>query len=155
MPIYRAPNNPFSDKLLKWARSMGGKLKTIPKSKTGTRQLVKALQEGAHIGMLIDQKYNEGIEADFMGRPAMTSPVYAQLAQKFDIPLIPLRIERTEGPNFRVTVFPPLETRNKNIEEIIDESHKLLGNWIKEKPEQWLWLHRRWDSKKLKENNDA
>ena len=149
-PIYRAPNNPFSDALLKWARSVGGKLQTIPKSKTGTRHIVKAIQDGAHIGMLVDQKYNEGIEADFFGRPAMTSPAFIQLAQKFDCPLIPLRIERLGGPNFRITVYPPMDIKEKSVEKILDDCHTILEDWIKECPAQWLWLHRRWDSKKIK-----
>lgn len=143
-PIYRAPNNPFSDYMLQRARTVGGKLKTIPKSKSGSRQIVKALQENAHIGMLIDQKYNEGIAADFFGRPAMTSPIFIQLAQKFNCPLIPLRIERTKDANFRVTALPPLDIENKPVETVLDECHALLEEWIKERPEQWLWLHRRW-----------
>lgn len=151
MPIYRAPNNPFSDALLKWARSVNGKLKTIPKSKSGTRNIVKALQDGERIGVLIDQKYNEGVAADFLGKPAMTSPAFVQLAQKFNTPLVPLRIERLKGPNFRITILPPVNIENKPMETVLDECHDILGNWITEKPEQWLWLHRRWNSKQLKD----
>lgn len=153
-PIYRAPNNPFSDAMLNYARTMGGKLKTIPKSKTGTRHIVKTLQRNEGVGMLVDQKYNEGIPSNFFGRPAMTSPIFAQLAQRFDCPLIPLRIERLKGPNFRVTIFDPLDIKDKSVEVLIDKSHALLEGWIKERPEQWLWLHRRWDSDNLKDNNN-
>ena len=148
--VYRAPNNPFSDKMLHRARSLQNKLQTIPKSKTGMRNLVKALQENAHIGILIDQKYNEGIEADFLRHPAMTSPAFVQLAQKFNCPLIPLKIERINGTNFKMTILPPLDIQNKSVETVINEAHALLEEWIKDRPEQWLWLHRRWDSKKLK-----
>lgn len=155
-PIYRAPNNPISDYMLNYARTMGGKLRTIPKSKSGTRHIVKTLQENQGIGMLVDQKYNEGIASNFFGRPAMTSPIFVQLAQRFECPLIPLRIERLKGPNFRVTILDPLDIKDKSVETLVDESHALLEEWIKEKPEQWLWLHRRWDSANLKEDkNDA
>lgn len=148
--VYRAPNNPLSDKMLMRARSLKGELQAIPKSKSGTRNLVKILKENGHIGLLIDQKYNEGIEADFFGRPAMTSPAFVQLAQKFDCPLIPIKIERLKNINFRITILPPLEIKDKSIEVIVAESHSLLEEWIKEKPEQWLWLHRRWNSASLK-----
>lgn len=151
--IYRAPNNPFVDALLKKARSVGGRLKTIPKSKTGTRHIVKALNEGQHIGMLIDQKYNEGIEIDFLGRPAMTSPIFVQLAQKFNIPLIPIRVERLKGPNFRLTILPPIEVTDRPVEDVIKECHDLFETWVKDKPEQWLWLHRRWSIKQLEGKN--
>lgn len=143
-PIYRAPNNPISDWLLGYARSLGGKIKTIPKSRSGTRNIVKAMQENHFIGMLIDQKYNEGEAVDFFGRPAMTSPIFAQLAQKFNCPLIPLRIERLKGCNFCITANEPMDIKDKTPVEIIEEAHKLFENWIEKRPEQWLWLHRRW-----------
>lgn len=152
--IYRAPNNPLTGALLERARSIGGNIENIPKSRTGTRNIVKALQENKRIGILIDQKYNEGIAADFMGRPAMTSPAFVQLAQKFNCPLIPLRIERIKNTNFRVTILPPLDVQNKTIEDAMTECHTMLEGWIKERPSEWLWLHRRWDSKQLKENID-
>ena len=143
-PIYRAPNNPFSDKMLQWARTLGGKIKTIPKSRTGTRHIVKALNDGMFVGFVIDQKYNEGVAVNFFGHPAMTSPIFTQLAEKFNCPVIPIRIERLEKCNFKITIEEPLETTNKKPEEIISETHTLLEKWILEKPEQWLWLHRRW-----------
>lgn len=143
-PIYRAPNNPFADAMLHYARSLGGKIKTIPKSRSGTRNIVLAMKDGTFIGLLIDQKYNEGVAVDFFGHPAMTSPIFVQLAQKFDCPLIPLRIERLKGCNFRITIEEPLEIKDKTAEAIIAETHVLLESWITERPEEWLWLHKRW-----------
>ncbi|HPF78132.1 MAG TPA: lipid A biosynthesis acyltransferase [Alphaproteobacteria bacterium] len=143
-PIYRPPNNPISDKMLQNARTLGGLIQTIPKSKTGTRHIVKALQNNQHIGILIDQKYNEGVAVNFFDHPAMTSPAFVQLAQKFDCPLIPMRMERLTGASFRITVFPPLDIKHKSVEDVIAESHHMLEEWIKKQPGQWLWLHRRW-----------
>jgi len=143
-PVYRAPNNPFSDWLLNTTRQVGGKLSPIPKSRSGMREMVKVLQNKNGIGLVIDQKYNEGIEADFMGHPAMTSPIFAQLAQKFDCPIVPLQIERMQGPNFKITVMPPISTKGREIEEIVNDSHDILEDWVHQNPSQWLWLHRRW-----------
>jgi len=117
-PVYRAPNNPFSDWILNKARNLKGALSPIPKSRGGTRHIVKTLQAGEGVGILIDQKFNEGIKADFFGHPAKTSDHFATLAQKFDCPIIPLKI--------------------------VDLTHKILESWINKRPEQWLWLHRRW-----------
>lgn len=146
-PIYRAPNNPYVDKMLNNIRTVGGMLSPIPKSRSGTRHLVKTLQSGEGIGILIDQKFNEGIKADFFGHPAMTSDHFVTLAQKFNCPIIPLQIERIKGINFRITVSEPLDIKDKTAEIIINETHNLLENWITKRPEQWLWLHRRWIKK--------
>lgn len=149
--VYRAPNNPYLEKLLDRYRSLKGTITTIPKSGKGARNMVRALQAGESLGILIDQKYNEGIAADFFSRPAMTSPAFVQLAQKFDIPLIPVRPERIDKTHFRITVYPPILTQGRTVEEVIAEAHILLESWIKDRPGQWLWLHRRWESKRLEE----
>lgn len=147
--VYRAANNPRVDTLLDHYRSLGGKLRTLPKSHRGTRRLVEALQAGRSVGILIDQKYNEGIEASFFGHPAMTSPAFVQLSQKFDCPIVPFRVERTKGTRFSLTFYPAIPVRdahgaNRPAADVIDDAHALLESWIEERPDQWLWLHRRW-----------
>lgn len=143
--IYRAPNNPLVDKILEDYRSLFGKLKTYPKSKTGMRGVVDALSKKRHIGILIDQKYNAGIRADFFGHAAMTSPAFVQLAQKYKCPLIPARIERIGSRcQFRVTLCEPILTQNREPLEIINQAHQFLEESIRLNPAQWIWLHRRW-----------
>ena len=149
--IYRAPNNPYVDRLLLRTRSLNGAIKPIPKSKSGTKQLFDALKNGKHIGVLVDQKYNEGIAVPFMGIPAMTSPFFAQIAQKLDCPLIPIHLERVKSCHFKVTLLPPLETQGKSTEDIVKETHKYLEEWIQQRPAQWLWLHRRWSERAILE----
>jgi KDO2-lipid IV(A) lauroyltransferase len=147
--VYRAPNNPWVDKLLNRYRSLEGKLRTMPKSIRGTRQLVESVKIGRSVGILIDQKYNEGLPMPFFGHPAMTSPAFVQLAQKFDCPLVPFRVERIEKTQFRLSFYPPLQLYNENdadrpVKDVIAEAHALLESWIAERPDQWLWMHRRW-----------
>lgn len=141
--IYRAPNNPYVEDILQKCRSMNGTLRTYPKSSQGMRQVVSALKQGRRIGILIDQKYNQGVEADFFGRPAMTSTAFIQLAKKFRCPLVPVRVERLDGAEFRVTVYPSLDI-SKDDDVLLKEAHTLLESWITERPAQWLWLHKRW-----------
>lgn len=143
--VYRAPNNPVSGKLLDYARSLHGTLKTLPKSKSGTRQLVQALKDGESIGILIDQKYNEGIPVPFFGRPAMTSPAFAQLARKYQATLIPFRCVRKPGCHFDVIFEAPLHTDDEDV-LVMRRAHERLESWIEARPGEWMWLHRRWGS---------
>jgi len=146
--VFRAPNNPYVDKILQRCRSMDGKLITYPKSSKGMRDIFSALKSGRRVGILIDQKYNQGLPMPFFGRIAMTSPAFAQLAQRFDCPLHPARIERLKGAHFKIMIYPAMNTKDRTVEELITESHIMLEKWITERPGQWLWLHRRW-----RENN--
>ena len=141
--IYRAPNNPGVDGMLKKWRSLNGKIQTYPKSKAGMRQVVGALSAGHNLGILIDQKYNPGVEAQFFGQPAMTSPAFIQLAQKYKCPVYPVRVERLEGCKFRVTCLAAMDISG-SVDNIIVDAHSLLQQWIAERPAQWIWLHRRW-----------
>ncbi|HEY0901957.1 MAG TPA: lysophospholipid acyltransferase family protein [Micavibrio sp.] len=141
--VYRAPNNPISDRLLDYARSLRGVLKTLPKSTSGTRQLVQSLKGGESIGILIDQKYNEGVAVPFFGRPAMTSPAFVQLARKYQATLIPFQCVRHDDARFTVTFEAPLATDDADM-DVMRRAHTRLESWIEQQPGQWMWLHRRW-----------
>jgi len=142
---YRAPNNPYSHDILSSIRNLNGKLKAYPKSKTGGRSLMKAVKAGRNIGILIDQKYNEGVSVPFFGHDAMTNPVFVQLAQKYGCDIVPIRIIRDESCHFRFILGEPMAfKKDETVETLIKRAHILLEEWITEKPGQWLWLHRRW-----------
>lgn len=147
--VYRPPNNPVADRLLMKARTLNGQIPSHAKSKQGTRTLVKSLINGNSIGILIDQKYNEGIEVDFFNRPAMTSPAAIQLAQKYNTPLIIGKNARINNNDFVIEFIEYKGIYNsdgsaKEYKIILNEIHKEFENWIAKYPEQWLWLHRRW-----------
>lgn len=149
-PVYRAPNNPHVDRLLHHYRSPDGRLVPYPKSRSGMVGMVRALKGGEHLGLLIDQKYNEGITASFFGLPARTGTAFIELAQKHDCPLVPGRCIRQED-GFLIEILPPLPTFNRTVEDILADAHAILEKWINEHPEQWLWLHRRWREEKQDE----
>lgn len=152
--LYRAPNNPFVRSLLNRVREKAGHYLNIPKSKSGVRDMVRTLQGGQKLAVLIDQKYNQGEAVPFFGRPAMTSPAFVQLAQKFNCPLIPVQMIRENGPTFKVIFHPPLTIDGMREYDAIEAAHKMLESWITAHPGQWLWLHRRWDSAALRETSD-
>ncbi len=156
---YRAPNNPAADRLLMKARTLDGRLKAYPKGREGGAQMMRALKNGDHLGMMIDQKYNEGLAVPFFGQPAMTNPVFVQMAQKYKAALIPIQNIRRDGPQFELVVHEPLVIFDADgaplpVEDVIHSAHVVLESWIRENPGQWLWLHRRWDSKQLKDDKE-
>lgn len=149
--VYRVPNNPYTEKILDLCRNPEPQGTYIPKSTRGARQIFKLLDDKGWLAILIDQKYNQGIAVPFFGRPAMTSDSFAQLSARYDCPILPLQIERLKGCHFRLTVHAPFYGAGKNAYDTVMDAHALLESWIRKNPGQWLWLHRRWDSKALKE----
>ena len=144
--IYRAPNNRWVDSLI---RSLRDAPLMFRKGQEGAKALVGVLRKGGHAAMLIDQKMNDGIPVPFFGRDAMTAPAIAQFGVRFGCVLVPMRAERLKGARFRITVFPPMDMpdsgdRDSDERSIMVAINRLLEGWIRERPEQWLWLHRRW-----------
>jgi KDO2-lipid IV(A) lauroyltransferase len=145
--IYRALNNPLMDRMI--ARFRGDRGEFIPKGAIAARRAIAALRRGTHLGLLADQKMNDGIPVPFFGRPAMTAPALAVLALRFDCDVLPLRVERLNGARFRVTVFPPLPLPRSgephaDAAALMARVNAILEAWIRDRPEQWLWLHQRW-----------
>jgi len=145
--FYRAPNNPYVETLFRQRAFGAGQL--IPKGPKGARQALKVMADGGHLGVLADQKMNDGIAVPFFGRDAMTAPALAQLALKFDCPMVPARPVRIAGARFRVTYYPPIAftpsgNRAADVAAIMTEVNRIFESWIRERPAEWLWLHNRW-----------
>ena len=145
LSIFRRPNNPFINFLIKYIRS---NLPMAPKGKEGARQLIYSLKKGRSIGLVIDQKMNDGIEVPFFNKPAMTSDALAQLSLRIKSLVIPVEVERMKNTNFKITFHNPLKiTKNgqkKTPLQIMTEVNLRMEKWIRKNPGQWLWLHRRW-----------
>jgi KDO2-lipid IV(A) lauroyltransferase len=146
--VYRAANNPWVEKLFRRGRGIAAE-SFIPKGAEGARRLVEVLRTGGHLGMLVDQKMDDGIAVPFMGRDAMTAPAVARLALKFGCPIVAGRIERTGGAHFRVTLEAPIllpdsGDRQRDVYDVMVQINTTIERWIRAQPGQWLWLHRRW-----------
>src|SRR5216683_2309631 len=145
--IYRAANNPLVDRMIARFRGTGSEF--IPKGAIASRRALAALRRGAHLTLLVDQKLNDGIPVPFFGRPAMTAPALALLALHFDCAVLPARVERLRGARFRLTIHPPLAlprsgNRTDDVAALMGAVNQTLECWIRERPEQWFWLHSRW-----------
>jgi KDO2-lipid IV(A) lauroyltransferase len=146
--IYRAANNPWVERLFRRGRGQIA-AGVIPKGASGARKTLQVLNSGGHIGMLVDQKMNDGIAVPFMGRDAMTAPAIARLALKFRCPIVAGRIERIGGAHFRATLEPPVPLpdsgdRQRDVIEVMTRLNATVERWVRSNPGQWLWLHRRW-----------
>ena len=147
--VYRAANNPWIEKFIFQNRNFGG-VQLIPKGAAGAKKMIELLKSGEHIGILCDQKLREGIDVPFFGHLAKTAPAVATLALKFDLPILPTRVVRDKGAHYSCYYSKPLElpnTGDKTVDtyEIMCKINKILEDWITERPEQWLWIHHRWD----------
>ncbi len=146
--IVREPNNPYVQPAVDRLRGMSGGQR-ISKGTDGARQALQLLKRGGVLGILFDQKMSDGIPVSFFGHTAMTPAAPAQLGLRFKSDIIPIRTERLGPGRFRMTCFPPIEhpdsgNRKQDISDTMEQLNRLLESWITEKPEDWLWLHRRW-----------
>jgi len=146
--IVREPNNPFVRPLIERARGVAGGVRAS-KGLPGAKAAVGALRRGQVLGLLYDQKLNDGISVPFFGIAAMTPAAPAQLALRFGCPLVPVRVERLGPARFRVASFealalPQSGDRQADTIAVMAALNEILEGWIRDRPEQWLWLHRRW-----------
>jgi KDO2-lipid IV(A) lauroyltransferase len=146
--IYRAPNNKYVDDLLRRIRIKYG-VGLIKKGPKGARECIKVLSKnGGNIGMLIDQKMNDGILTKFFNKDVMTASAIAKFALKFKCPIIPAFCIREYGTNFRIEYLEPItygKIKSLSSEEkIMNYLNKIVEKWIKKYPDQWIWIHNRW-----------
>jgi len=120
-----------------------------------SRIVIKALSQNRVVGILIDQraKRSEGIWADFFGRKAPTTPGLAVLAMKTGAPVVPVFMVRNGFGKHRLVIQNPLELiRTGDIKKDVEANTQLfnhtLESMIRQYPDQWFWVHRRWERKK-------
>ena len=146
---YRAANNPYVDRRIKEGRFRYGVRLLAPKGAEGARDLLQSLGAGRSVAMLNDQRYDGGVPGVFFGRPVMTLPAAARLAQRFGATLQPMSIQRTGGARFRVIIHPPIvvepsAARSGAIEAAVQAINAFIEARVRERPGEWWWMHRRW-----------
>lgn len=147
--LYRTPNNAriAADIVALRAPIMG---RLIAAGPTAPIAMMEALDEGLHVGMLIDQRFGRGPRVPFFGRPAASNPLLARLARRFpDVPVHGARVIRQPGGRLLLELTERIDLpRAANGQVDVDAATALLNRivegWIREHPGQWLWMHRRW-----------
>lgn len=146
--LYRRPNIASADRIIQELRQVNmGTL--IPAGRDAPFRLAEALQKGQHVAMLVDQYLTGGVEVTFFGRKTRANPMLARLLRQIECPVHGTRVIRLPGNRFRTELteeIPPVRQADGSI-DIQGMTQKITGvieGWVREHPEQWLWLHRRW-----------
>ncbi len=120
-----------------------------------SRTVIKALSQNRVVGILIDQraKRSEGVWADFFGKKAPTTPGLAVLAMKTGAPVVPVFMVRNGFGKHRLIIQEPLDLVHtgdikKDVEANTQLFNHTLESMIRQYPDQWFWVHRRWERKK-------
>ncbi len=151
--VFRAPNDPAIASVVHEIRSgaMGG----LAAARQGAAFAMQGvLEKGGHLGMLIDQHFTRGVVVPFLGRPALTNPIMGKFARRFECPVHGVRVIRLPHHRFRLELTPPLELPRDAGGEIdvagaMAMMTAVVDGWVREHPEQWLWMHRRWRPKMI------
>jgi KDO2-lipid IV(A) lauroyltransferase len=146
--LYRRPNIPAIDKWLTQTRgaNMGELINT---GLDAPLRISQAIERGAHVGILVDQYYVRGVEVTFFGRKTRANPLLARLARHYDCPIYGTRVIRLPGhklkPELSEEIKPVRDAEGKiDIAGTMQAVTDVIESWVREYPEQWLWLHRRW-----------
>jgi KDO2-lipid IV(A) lauroyltransferase len=146
--LYRRPNIESVNRIIEQMRAVNmGTL--IPASHDAPVKLAHALSDGKHVAMLVDQWFTNGVEVDFFGRKTKANPMLARLLRRVDCPIHGVRIIRLPGHRFRAELseeVKPVRTADGkvDVQGTMQAITSVLEGWIREYPDQWLWLHRRW-----------
>jgi Kdo2-lipid IVA lauroyltransferase/acyltransferase len=146
--LYRRPNlGAVADAIFALRAGQMGEL--VPTSMFAPIQLARALDAGRHVAMLVDQHYGKGVEVEFFGRRCLANPLMAVLAREAECAIHGTRVIRIENGRFRAEVTEPIvparDAEGKiDVQGTMQAITSVIEGWVREYPDQWLWLHRRW-----------
>jgi len=149
--FYRAASNPAADAIIRGLRR-AARVDDVPmfaKGAGGAREAIAHLAAGGSLGMMMDQKMNDGIAVDFFGHQAMTAAALARFALRFDCTVVPIHVERLGPARLRLVCEAPLswpkgDDHAADIYALTRAVNAMMESWIRAAPQSWLWLHRRW-----------
>jgi len=143
--IYRPLNNIFLNGIMETIRKKYICKYQIKKGIGGLKELINLKKRNFSTALMIDQRVSEGIFSNLFNEKALTTTIPAQLVKKYNIPIIPIYIERIKDLEFKITVHKPIQfSRDISTQSITDKLNLILQNMILKKPDQWIWSHNRW-----------
>jgi Kdo2-lipid IVA lauroyltransferase/acyltransferase len=145
--LYRRPNlGAIADAVIALRKGMMGEL--VASSMGAPVALARALEQGRHVAMLVDQHYTKGIEVRFFGRACKANPLIAMLAREVECPIYGVRMIRLPNNRFGCEVAEVTPVRDAqgrvDVQGTMQAITDVVESWVREHPEQWLWVHRRW-----------
>jgi KDO2-lipid IV(A) lauroyltransferase len=146
--LYRRPNlGAVADAVMAMRGALMGEL--VASSLGAPVALARALENGRFVGMMVDQHYGKGVEVTFFGRRCLANPLIAMLAREIDCPIYGTRVIRLPGNRFVPDISDEvIAVRNADgrvdVQGTMQAITAVVEGWVREHPEQWLWVHRRW-----------
>ena len=147
--IYRPLNNFLLNPIMEFFRMKYICPNQIPKGRIGMREIINRIKNGYSIALMVDQRVSEGRRLPFFKQGALTTTLPAQLALRYKCDIIPIYISRNSDSSFKMEIYDPIKTSEKNSSEKnkIDISlkiNKIIEEMILKNPGQWIWTHNRW-----------
>lgn len=146
--LFRRPNSASANRIIEQLRAV--KMGTlIPAGRDAPLRLAEALQNGQHVAILVDQYFSNGVEVTFFGRKTKANPTLARLLRQIECPIHGVRIIRLPDHRFRAELSEEIKPVRDAAGQIdiagtMQAITSVVEGWIREYPDQWLWLHRRW-----------
>ncbi len=146
--LFRPPTNRHLAKRLFKARS--GRMGRLVASRPGVSlELAATLQAGGIIGLLVDQRFHGGVLVPFFGQPADTNPLLAKLARHYDCPVHGARAIRLANGRFHLEMTDAIDLPRDakgdiDVAKATARVQAIVEGWVREYPDQWMWVHRRW-----------
>ena len=137
--IYRPNNNPYYEPIFRAGIEEGGG-PIVPKGRAGYRVMIRHLRDGGFMALLPDQRTSDGTLLPFLGVEARTSLAAAELALRYDVPLVPAFAPDEGG--LRLVFEAPIP--HTDPETMMRAFNDRLSSWVTRHPSQWHWLHDRW-----------
>lgn len=149
--VHRPVRNPFIDEVLFQMRSRAGN--QMIERKGAAREIREVLRRSGVIAIMIDLDVRRGVFVDFFSLKACTTPGLARLAIAANVPVVPAFIVREgTGLHHRIMVLPPLDVvregnRHDAILETTQRATRVVEDMIRQYPDHWNWIHRRWKTR--------
>jgi KDO2-lipid IV(A) lauroyltransferase len=145
--VVRPLDNPYIDRLVEHRRSLSGNRPIFKKDYA--RAILKALAANEAVGILIDQNasLDNGVFVDFFGAPACAATGFAKLAARSGAAVIPgFAIWSEKERRYVLRFYPPVPMTGDAARDT-QALQSQLESIIREYPDQWLWIHRRWKTR--------
>jgi Kdo2-lipid IVA lauroyltransferase/acyltransferase len=146
--LFRRPNIASANRIIEKTRAV--KMGTlIPAGRDAPLRMAEALRNGLIVGMLVDQYFTNGVDVIFFGRKTRANPTLARLLRQIECPVHGVRVVRLPGNRFRAEISEEIKpvrdvSGQIDIQGTMQAITSVIEGWIREYPDQWLWLHRRW-----------
>jgi Kdo2-lipid IVA lauroyltransferase/acyltransferase len=149
--VTRPLDNPELETML--ARLRGGSGNTVVHKRRAVREMIKTLHDGGGVAIVIDQDARgDGVFVPFFGVLASTTPTLALLALRTGAAVVPVVSTLEEDGTYRVAYEPeipvvPTGDRDADVLRLTAACTASIERWVRARPEQWLWMHRRWKTR--------